>query len=650
MPDPKIDIKIQAHVEVGEMRKMEESIQRQIVQMRLAGAETSKLAAKEAELLAIRKKLAALPQKSKIAAAAQEAASSIPGVGPIFTALNGSTVGIAAGIAGITTALVTMKRVIQGTFEGLRSVADFGGKMSDLGAQTGQSARDVVVLDQAFRNAGLGSEAVGQSINLLQKALTGVNEEGQPTSAVFSRLGLSINALKSMSALDALGAISEKIAGLKTPADQTRAAMEIFGRSGGRMLALLKDDKAFETARTMVGELAANIGESVQALDNFSDSLGALETKKLQFFAGFAKGLGVEDLQKAADAINKIDLSKLGGEFANIASGIRLTAQELANFATKANSLPGANAFQDWIKALPVGGILAQDALQYFRVKGKKHQIAAALDASDLFDQEAWKKRKTESAPNSDIEASIQDSRDRAEADRQRRDAARKSEEEVIAADKFKDMSPEQKVEDISARRAKLGEVYNSPSTEENERKKALEESNKLLAEELDLRRQINAMPKEFGPGGNPEDIAKAKATHDENVKRQKALELELKIAEAIARGDKAAERGAKWEQSFQAALDKGKGAGMDDKAADVFATKSANAGEKPVDPLAEARKAMNVSSMARLGMAVGESSGAAPVVDALREMIVKQQKADSQRDKLIGLAEAISKKKTGWQ
>ena len=33
MADPKLDIKIQAHVEIGEMRKMEDALQREIVQM-----------------------------------------------------------------------------------------------------------------------------------------------------------------------------------------------------------------------------------------------------------------------------------------------------------------------------------------------------------------------------------------------------------------------------------------------------------------------------------------------------------------------------------------------------------------------------------------------------------------------------------------
>jgi hypothetical protein len=54
---------------------------------------------------------------------------------------------------------------------------------------------------------------------------TGVNEEGQPTSAVFATLGLSIASLKSMSAVDALSAISKAMSQLPTDADKTRAAL-----------------------------------------------------------------------------------------------------------------------------------------------------------------------------------------------------------------------------------------------------------------------------------------------------------------------------------------------------------------------------------------------------------------------------------------
>jgi len=64
-----------------------------------------------------------------------------------------------------------------------------------------QSARDkqTVVLSQAFKNAGLGAEYIGQSANLLQKALGGVNEMGGHTDAAFRRLGTSIQQLKPLS-------------------------------------------------------------------------------------------------------------------------------------------------------------------------------------------------------------------------------------------------------------------------------------------------------------------------------------------------------------------------------------------------------------------------------------------------------------------
>lgn len=58
MGEPRVDVKIQAHVEVDEMRKMEAALQREIVQLRPIGAELDEIKAKEGQLLEMRTKLA----------------------------------------------------------------------------------------------------------------------------------------------------------------------------------------------------------------------------------------------------------------------------------------------------------------------------------------------------------------------------------------------------------------------------------------------------------------------------------------------------------------------------------------------------------------------------------------------------------------
>ena len=390
-------------------------------------------------------------------------------------------------------------RVAEGFVEGVKSISEYAARMEDLSASTGQSVEDVIVLGQAFRNAGLGSESVGQSLFLLQKALGGMNEEGLPTAKVFERLGLSIDELKNISATEALAQISAAIASLPTQADQARAAMEMFGRSGRGMLAVLKDTEGLEIARTQIGGLAANVGGSAQDLKKFGDAIASLDLKSKQFFAGFAAGVA-GDLKSAADAINAIDLSPFGTKLAMIAKG----AQELAdNLAKAVSAAPkeGEKPYSGGDLASDTATVLGKSALDAAMPGGELGTKALGAFISFLEDLGVKRKAAEDAAkpkpeekpapPDTTLDDAVQASRDRVEADRKRQEAAQKAGAEVMAADKFKDMSPQEQLADLDKRRMEQAAVVLSSSSSDEEKNKALEEATKLLAQELDLRRKI---------------------------------------------------------------------------------------------------------------------------------------------------------------
>jgi len=206
-------------------------------------------------------------------------------------------------------------------FKGLHDAIAMGGQLSDLSARTGQTVRDLVVLQQAFQNAGIGAGSVGMMMNMLQKSLTGVNEAGEPTAKVFEQIGLSIDSLKGMGGLDQIAALSEAISGVSDPAERARAAMELFGRSGAQMLALLGDTKALETAKAQAGGLAETMERNAAAFDELGDSFEAIAVRAQQFFAGVAEEL-TPALQQMADAANSADLTQLGKDVGELASAL----------------------------------------------------------------------------------------------------------------------------------------------------------------------------------------------------------------------------------------------------------------------------------------------------------------------------------------
>ena len=476
---------------------------------------------------------------SRLRSGVASAVGSIPVVGPFLREMNGAAGVLTAVTAGGLMAAAAINRLAHAFVDGVMGAADYAGRMSDISARTGQSVQDVIVLGQAFRNAGMGQEMVGQSLNLLQKALTGVNEEGQPTAGVFERLGLSIDGLRQMSAVDQMRAIGAAISGLKDPAAQSRAAMEMFGRSGGQMLAVLKDAGAFDTARQQVGALAENLGAAAADLDKFSDAAGSLDVKQMQFFAGFAAGVS-GDLASAADAMNRMDFSGPGKALGEMAAGAAELAKNLAAAADKLGGLKPsggavaalAPAAKEFVKQLPGG------------------QLATNIIGGAAYLQEKGQERNREARARKNLEILER--------------AATPEQPEPLPA-------PELVPENVM----RSAEVASAVALRK--------ERNTVVPEEV-----FDAAEK-----GHAADSAAA-------AKREE-LELELAIAEARQRGDEGAEAQLKWQKDYNQMLAEGKAAGMTPDEAAGFATRGANAGaEKPAAPERDVFSAMRAIGGAR--------------------------------------------------
>lgn len=524
---------------------------------------------------------------------------------------------------------------------GVKGAADFAGQMSDLGAQTGQSVRDVVLLQQAFKNAGLGSEAVGQSLNLLQKALTGLNEEGKPTSEVFARLGLSIESLKHMSATDQLEAISAAIAGLPTPADQARAAMEMFGRSGGRMLALLKDSSAFDTARTMVGGLAESIGQNVEKLDAFSDSIGALDTKKMTFFAGFANGLA-GDLGRASEAINAIDLTNIGTQAGEVTAGLIEMVAEFKRWADGAEEFAGkipGGGVAKWM----MGNLTGQNALNW--VGGQVEMIRrigvdkAETERLNEFTKrtnaelaERGKSGPAKSPKDQELDAMLSDSRERARQEQADKDRLNKGLKKGATDAKFDALPTKDKLAEVNRLGNEQMSIFNSSKSSAEEKEAAEKLILDLYKQQILLKRQLT------------------KEEADAASKRA-AGKSEADLLEAQGAGNTKRVKEILWTRDFNAEIDKGSTEWDARRIANMKAVDDPEKEKKDAPDAGElARRALSVSSMARIGGAVGESMQAAGNVELLRKQIEHSQKIREATEATAKTTKELLKKGTTYQ
>jgi hypothetical protein len=221
-------------------------------------------------------------------------------------------------------AIIGMERVA----EGLRSVMErtWGAieqadALDNLSKRTGESAGNLFRLQESFKIAGVGGESVSVMLFQMQKALGGINDEGEDTSNIFSKLGLSIGDLKKMGGAEALS----KIVGSLGRLDQSsaaKAASGIFGRMGaGNAVQLSRNAQDMAQAFEEAGKQAAIFDRISAAADKVGDTLLAVKRQVTGLFAGIAGG-ALPGIQSALDMLKGIDLTSIGQQIGAVIGAI----------------------------------------------------------------------------------------------------------------------------------------------------------------------------------------------------------------------------------------------------------------------------------------------------------------------------------------
>lgn len=230
------------------------------------------------------------------------------------------TVGL--GITGLTAAFYSL-RSIEGVMEGVMKSFEAGRELAKMSRQTGETVGDLVMLRKAFTVAGVSGDMLGRSLFMMNKALGGVNEQGEPTAAAFGRIGLSIAKLKDMSALGQFRAIIDGLQKMPDQASKASVAMGIFGRSAMELQSVLNDPEGFEEALKQAAPLAAVMQRNAKAFEDVQRSIEKLQGKTKGLFAGIAEGLA-PTLENVLHMLGKIDLVGVGRQ---IGQAIALISQ-----------------------------------------------------------------------------------------------------------------------------------------------------------------------------------------------------------------------------------------------------------------------------------------------------------------------------------
>lgn len=272
-----------------------------------------------------------------------EVTRGIESIGAAALKLKGLLLGVGAAVAGAAGLGALGQAAI--------NTAKLGGELSDLAARTGISARALITLRQAFNDAGVGADAVGGTINRLQKTIYEAATAGGAASDAIADLGLSTAALTKLAPEDQFSQVATAISKIENPAQRSAAAMAIFGKSGAELLPLFADGGALDAARTALGSLPDVLGRNVGILDSISDRFDRLGLKATQLFTGIFDELG-GTVDSFLAKIESIDLTGLGqniGAFVNVAVKAFQEGRfaEFIGLTIRAGTEIGAKAFQD---------------------------------------------------------------------------------------------------------------------------------------------------------------------------------------------------------------------------------------------------------------------------------------------------------------
>lgn len=257
--------------------------------------------------------------------------------------------GIGTVIRGAAAAFAAGSAVVVGAAHGMYEAMSQGGELVDLSERTGLAIDKLMELQVAFDQAGIGAAEVGPLVNKMQNAIADAAAGSATGQKTFADLGLSLEELGGMDAAGQMDTIGQAIAAIEDPVRRTQASMDIFGKSGGKMLALFAAG-GLGGAQEALGGQAQLMAQNAAYFDEITDKLGTAALKVQGFFVGMASEV-VPYFLEAADALQKLDFSKIGADIGNSFAVI------IELF--KSNQLGDAFVIGMQIAALKVGNIIS---------------------------------------------------------------------------------------------------------------------------------------------------------------------------------------------------------------------------------------------------------------------------------------------------
>jgi hypothetical protein len=167
----------------------------------------------------------------------------------------GSIERIHKGIEALGKRMFVFNELVEGVsraFEPFKQIAEFvsetakeAAEMGILAQKTGIAAEELEQLHHIARASGVSADSMTSSMRLLQRQMGLAAAGSKEAQGHFAEVGVNIRGANGevKSASELLPELSEKFQGMKSDAERTAKAMELFGRGGTEMIPVLKKSR-----------------------------------------------------------------------------------------------------------------------------------------------------------------------------------------------------------------------------------------------------------------------------------------------------------------------------------------------------------------------------------------------------------------------
>jgi hypothetical protein len=205
-----------------------------------------------------------------------------------------------------------------------------GDDLVDLNAQTGVAIDKLMELQMAFDLNGMKAEQVQPVLSKMQRMIADAGAGSAEAAAKFAMMGIEIADIQGLNADEQLMKIGEAITEIQNPAQRSAMAMEIFGKSGAKLLSVFAAG-GMDEVRKVLGNQAELLLQNAGVFGKASDILGLTGNKIRGFFVGIASEI-VPQLMDVLEKSEKLDFSKAGAELGKEINMTFLFIKQIAIF------------------------------------------------------------------------------------------------------------------------------------------------------------------------------------------------------------------------------------------------------------------------------------------------------------------------------